>query len=215
MMIDFNAHFGSDPSMPATYSEAELMALLKAAGIDRAVATDLNERGQTQFPQGVRVYPTYEPIDFAGAAMQEMLGRGLILQVYLRLQDPRVLLQAVSSAEMIAALDSIAEAHKDTRFVISGATLAEATVNPELFTRENVWMDISHVQHPTNSLEKLIDAIGSSRILFGTNAPIFYPYANVFRVMNSKITDEDRERILWKNAAGLLGPEARQWSILT
>ncbi len=62
----------------------------------------------------------------------------------------------------------------------------------------------SPAEHPTGSLEKLIDAIGSQHIIFGSNAPIFYPYANVFRVMNSKISDEDRERILWINAEGLL-----------
>lgn len=204
MIIDFNAHFGCDPSMPARHSEQQLLALLKAAGIDRALATDLNNRGQTPFSKGVRIYPTYEPMDFAGPAMRELLGRGCILQVYLRLQDPRVLPQAVPSAAVIEALDGVAETHKEVRLVVSGATYAEVNANRGLFTRENVWMDISHVQHPINSLEKLIDAIGSSRVLFGSNAPIFYPYANVFRVMNSKISDDDRERILWKNAAELL-----------
>lgn len=211
MIIDVNAHFGTDPSMPAPYTEPQLTALLETSGIDRAIATELNKRGQTQFPGGVRLYPTYDPCDFNAPAMQDLLAQsaGRIIQIYLRLQDPRVMPQVASSASVIQALGGITEAHKAVKFVVSGATLAEVTANRDLFTRDNVWMDIAHVQHPTNSLEKLLDAIGGSRVLFGSNAPIFYPYANVFRVMNSKISDEDRERILWKNALGLLGEASR------
>ena len=205
MIIDFNAHCGCDPSMPATYSEAELMALLKTAGIDRAVVTKLQRNVSVPFLGGVRVYPTYTPWDFDGPAMRSLVSENGIVQVILRLQDPRVLPQAVSSAEVIEALDKLTPAHGDKRFVISGATLAEVKANRDLFTRENVWMDISHVQHPINSLEKAIDAIGSSRILFGSNAPIFYPQMAVFRVIHSPISDEIRERILWKNAQELLG----------
>lgn len=201
MIIDVNAHFGCDTSMPATCSEEQLPGLLKSAGIDKAVATELT-RKQTECPGGVRVYPTYGQVELDAVAEST---NGGIVQVYLRLQDPRVLPQTVSSAAVIEALKGVTESHLGVRFIISGATYAEANANRDLFTRENVWMDISHVQHPTNSLNKLIDAIGIQHILFGSNAPIFYPYANVFRVMNSKISDEDRERILWKNAAELLG----------
>lgn len=208
MIIDVNAHYGSDPSMPATYSEAELMALLKIAGIDRAITTDLS-RTLTPFPHGVRLYPTYEPLDFDGLQWSTLLlqarDKKIVLQVVLRLQDPRVLPQLVSSVDVIGELKGAVEANRDIRFLVSGATLAEANANKDLFTRDNVWMDISSLQHPTNSLNKLIDAIGSHHILFGSNAPIFYPYANVFRVMNSEISDDDRERILWRNAAELLG----------
>lgn len=209
MIIDVNAHFGSDPSMPAPYTEEQLMALLKSAGIERAIATDLQKSALTPFPHGVRLYPTYESLDFRGLRWSTLLlqarDKKLVLQVFLRLQDPRVLPQAVSSAAVIEELRGAVEANSDLRFIVSGATLAEAEANKGLFTRDNVWMDISHVQHPTGSLEKLIDALGSSHLLFGSNAPIFYPYANVFRVMNSKISDEDCERILWKNALEVLG----------
>lgn len=197
MIIDVNAHFGSAPGYAPRHSREQLMRLLNAAGIDRAV-------------EGKRIYPTYEPMDFADPAMQQLLAEAReqrFLQVYLRLQDPRVLPQAVPSATVIEALDALAEANPDVRFVVSGATYAEAAANARLFTRHNVWMDIAHVQHPTNSLEKLLAVIGSSRVLFGSNAPVFYPYANVFRVLNSKITHEDRDRILWKNALDLAGPE--------
>lgn len=207
MIFDVNCHFGADASLPAHYSEPKLTALLKSAGIDMAISTELRKDTFTAFPRGIRLYPTYRPLDWNGPEGSALIIQGwdkkLALQVFLRLQDPRVLPQVVSSAQVIEALGEVTGAHKNVKYIISGATYAEANANRELFTRENVWMDIAHVQHPTNSLEKLIGAIGSDRILFGSNAPIFYPYANVFRVMESKISDEDREKILWRNAAEL------------
>jgi len=199
VIIDVNTHFGCDHSMPAAHTREQLTALLASAGIDRAIATELT-RKQADFEGGTRIYPTYQMVDLNAAAEA---ASGRILQVFLRLQDPRVLPQAVPSAEVIAALNGVTAANASVSFIISGANYAEANANRDLFTRDNVWVDIGHLQHPTNSLNKLIDAVGSEHILFGSNAPIFYPYANVFRVMNSKISDEDRERILWKNAQAL------------
>lgn len=160
--------------------------------------------------RGIRIYPTYQEWDLGGSEMAGILSmaedRGLIVQLCLRLKDPRVMPQVVPSGDVIMAIDGILEAHKDVRFVISGAILGEIRANSTPFQRDNVWTDISHLQHPTNSLQKLMDILGSSRLLFASNAPIFHPYMAVFRVLNSPISDEDRERILCKNAQELLNP---------
>lgn len=237
MIIDFNAHFGAGPGMPATYSPEELLRLLKSAGIDRAVVADLGSafgeqtthqptpEGLVRFEainaeadlerlaglpiKGVRIYPTYHHWDLQGDAMRDLLHvakeRGLVVQICLRLQDPRVLPQRIASAQVIEALDEMVEPYKNVRFVLSGATYYEVAECPELFKRGNVWTDISHVQHPTNSLLKLMGLIGTSRVIFGSNAPIFYPYHNVYRVLNSQLGNSQRESILWESAAELLG----------
>ena len=159
--------------------------------------------------KGIRIYPTYQAWDFDAPEAIKLLSlaedRGWIVQVCLRLQDPRVLPQAVASGTVIASLDKLVESHNSVRFVVSGASYAEIKGNPTPFTRDNVWTEISHLQHPINSLTKLLDIVDSSRIIFGSNAPIFYPFSSVFRVMHSPITDQVRERILWKNARELLG----------
>ncbi len=158
--------------------------------------------------KGLRVYPAYQAWEFQGSAAARLLAlcrdHGLILQVYLRLQDPRALPVTVGLAEAIKQVSRLVSADEDIRFVISGASYAEVKANPELFGRANVWTDISHVQHPINSLPKLLDLIDSSRVLFGSGAPVMYPYANLFRVMNSPIPARARERILWRNAQELL-----------
>ena len=111
---------------------------------------------------------------------------------------------AVGLAEVIRQLRQLIETNEDVRFIISGAAYPEVTTNPALFGRPNVWTDISHVQHPINSLPKLLDAIDSSRVLFGSGAPVLYPYANIYRVINSPISDSVKDAILQHNARELL-----------
>lgn len=171
--------------------------------------SDLDELASDPSVKGIRIYPTYQPWDFDAPEATKLLShaqnRGWIVQICLRLQDPRVLPQTVTSAAVLASLDRLVESLPNAKFVVSGANYAEIKANPAPFGRANVWTDISHLQHPINSLPKLLDIVDSSRVLFGSNAPIFYPYMAVFRVLHSPISDEDRERILWKNARELLG----------
>jgi predicted TIM-barrel fold metal-dependent hydrolase len=231
MIIDFCGHFGSDSGLPDCHDPSNLLRLAKASGIDLTVASNLGSTfgelpdGLIQFPsisptsdldelasdpsiKGIRIYPTYQPWDFDGAEAAKLLSlakdRDLIVQICLRLQDPRVLPQTVPSAAVLASLDNLAESHPSVRFVVSGANYGETKANPALFARANVWTDISHLQHPINSLPKLLDIVDRSRVLFGSNSPIFYPYMAVFRVIHSPISDEDRDRILFQNARQLL-----------
>jgi len=55
-----------------------------------------------------------------------------------------------------------------------------------------------------NSIERLCAEMGSDRVLLGTYMPFFYPDCIVNRVKMAEISEEDRERILWRNAAELL-----------
>lgn len=158
---------------------------------------------------GVRIYPTYHVWDLGSESAASLLStareRNLIVQIYLRLRDPRALPVKVAIAEVIQQVYKLAQTNADVRFVISGVSYAEVKGNQGLFGRPNVWTDISHVQHPINSLPKLLELIDSSHLLFGSGAPVLYPYANVFRVINSPISDEAKDRILCRNARELLG----------
>lgn len=55
-----------------------------------------------------------------------------------------------------------------------------------------------------NSIEWLTEAVGSSRLLFGTRMPILIPEAGKSLIEKSKISGDDKERILGKNAEELL-----------
>ena len=231
MIIDFCAHCGYDEVSSLSHNimnerffdTARFVELAQAAGIERSVVSGSENESLIRFPtlspasdvaevgsvKGVRIFPTYQIWDFDGEEMASVLAAakrsGLIVQICLRLQDPRVLVQKTPSGEVLKALDKLAEVHKDVRFAVSGANYYEAQANSALFSRQNVWMDISHVQHPINSLEKLLAVVDAGRVLFATNSPIFYPKTAVYRVIHSAISDLNRDRFLYQNAKQLLG----------
>jgi len=234
MIIDFNAHYGREIGTTAGCGVEELSRIEKSAGVDKIIASAFGGESNNQpfpgnmirfipidpafdkdqldlepFIKGIRIYPTYHPWDFDSPAMADLLSlareKSSIIQVYLRLQDPRAMPPAVPSATVIEALDSIIPVNSDIRFVISGATYLEIAANPAPFRYNNAWIEISHVQHPINSLPKLLDIIDSSRVLYGSGAPVLYPYVGIFRILNSPISQDIQERILTRNAIDLLG----------
>ncbi len=57
---------------------------------------------------------------------------------------------------------------------------------------------------PFDGLGTLVEQTGSSRLLFGTRTPILYAEASKLVIEQSKISAEDREKILGGNATELL-----------
>ena len=58
-------------------------------------------------------------------------------------------------------------------------------------------------------LEFALEKLGADRILFGTDLTIRDIPSQLGRILGTKMSDEDRKKILYDNAAGLLGIESR------
>jgi predicted TIM-barrel fold metal-dependent hydrolase len=52
-------------------------------------------------------------------------------------------------------------------------------------------------------MEKLVEIAGADRIVFGTDAPLMDPGYQLGRVLTAKISPEDKEKILYRNAVKL------------
>jgi hypothetical protein len=216
MIVDFNAHFGKLPGRDEAFAADDLRTMAQSAGIDRVVAADagalvpylrvLLASGGSSAPAGTRLYPTYAPRDSGGIRLAGALSHqpDRIVHVCLRLRDPRILPQTVALSEIITALSQLVEANPRARFVVSGAVLAEVSAALDVFRLPNVWTETSHLQHPMNSLRKLVDVLGAERVVFGTNAPFFYPEAAVFRLRHAGLSERERRLVESENALGLL-----------
>ena len=71
---------------------------------------------------------------------------------------------------------------------------------------KNVWVDTSSTLFAL-APEKVVDLIhkhGVDRVLFGTDYPMWRPDEELERFMKMDLTEEEREKILWKNAAEFL-----------
>ena len=66
----------------------------------------------------------------------------------------------------------------------------------------NIWVDTSGSMAEMDTIEKLVEAIGVERVLFGTdNADISFCKG---KISGADLTDEQREAIFWGNAIKLL-----------
>lgn len=71
---------------------------------------------------------------------------------------------------------------------------------------EHVYTDISaHGAEREGMLEDAVRRVGADRILYGSDYPGYSPKPFIDRVLAAKLTDGEREAILYGNAARLLG----------
>ena len=68
---------------------------------------------------------------------------------------------------------------------------------------ENVSVETSYATHPRRIFEA-VNALGSDRIIFGSDFPCAPQGFELYKIQNATITDSDRENILYKNASRLL-----------
>ena len=70
---------------------------------------------------------------------------------------------------------------------------------------KNVWIDHSGSLVGSYDLTHTLRLVGADRVLFGTDmTPIGFP-GSYGQVLEADLTPEEREKILWKNAAALFG----------
>lgn len=74
---------------------------------------------------------------------------------------------------------------------------------------ENVYLDLCDIHRHSGIVDKMVNAIGADRVLFGTDIPWYDPGYGIGSVLFSRISDEDKYKILYENAKGL----ARQMEV--
>ena len=69
---------------------------------------------------------------------------------------------------------------------------------------QNVWVDHSGTLVGSNDLNHTVNLIGADRILFGSDIPIAFA-SSYGQVLEAQITEEEKQKILWKNTIELFG----------
>lgn len=79
----------------------------------------------------------------------------------------------------------------------------------QLYKWENLTVDCSSSMFSMSpeTAAKLIRMYGADRVLFGTDYPLMSPVQEVERFRNLPITEEEREKIAWKNTAAFYNLE--------
>ena len=69
----------------------------------------------------------------------------------------------------------------------------------------NVWLELTAIPGMYRRIEMLAAAVGSDRLLYGTDMPWFDEYQAIGGVLSADITEDDMRNILYRNAERILG----------
>ena len=68
---------------------------------------------------------------------------------------------------------------------------------------ENVYLDLCDIHRHSGIVDKMVNAVGADRVLFGTDIPWYDPGYGIGSVLFSRISDTDKYKILYENAKNL------------
>ncbi len=101
-------------------------------------------------------------------------------------------------------IEGIAKEYKNIRFIMGHSAPGELDEAIDVAKKyENVWLDLCDIHRHSGIVDKMVAAIGADRIVFGTDMPWYDPAYGVGSVLFSKISDEDKYKILYKNAKAI------------
>lgn len=170
--------------------------------------------------RGVRLYPSYHDYTLARPEVARLLRtaqeRGLIVQLAVRMEDPRVQLPVTRTPSVdVTGLPELLAPLPTLKFQLLNAFNATESlrgpVGRRLIEQTRVTLDFSHVEGH-GGLGKLIagDAengrppLPTERIVFGSHAPFFPCESAVFKLFESPLSRADLEKVMRGNAARLL-----------
>ncbi|MDP6042483.1 MAG: amidohydrolase family protein, partial [Candidatus Latescibacteria bacterium] len=166
--------------------------------LDRALAQDR--------VQLVRLLPNYHQYDLndIGDILEALVDAklGAIVQVCMediRRQHPLSQVPNVSVSDVF----DVAERFSKLRLIIGGAKAGEIRgAKARLLSLPNLYADVSQVDG-LNAIRVLVDEGLEAKLVFGSHAPLFIPYAALGRVVTD-LDDEATEAILNGNALRFL-----------
>jgi hypothetical protein len=175
------------------------------AGWERDVRTCFDECGM----RGLLLYPNYHQFSLSKEDDPELLKLVEICSsnqkpvfVQIALEDPRRQFRR-SLVEDVSATDVAVFAirYPDLKVIALGIKYGQVEQIPTPWPK-NLWFDTSNYER-MGDLEHAVRTYGEDRILFGTNAPLFHPRANVDKLQCADLTPDQRDAIARRNAAGV------------
>jgi len=190
-------------------SLAEHERLVPAAVVDptlRTAEADLRRVVSNWPVRLVKLYPAfggYSAEDDRVAAMVQAAGaEGVLTAVVMRLEDDRNQ-HRVMRVEPVGAdaVTSLAAKVAPLPLLILNGLKGEVT---GLARRaENLFFDIAFVESGA-SLPDLLQDVPAERLVFGSNAPLFYPQAVAAKLAGEEVSEVQRQAIAVGNIEGIL-----------
>lgn len=98
----------------------------------------------------------------------------------------------------------LARRHPSTRFIMAHLTGVGRRGVQDVEDLPNVWVDTCGGWYDTEMVEYAIRHLGADRVLYGSDYPGRDYAAQIGRVLGADLSEQDMDKVLWRNAAALL-----------
>jgi uncharacterized protein len=165
---------------------------------------------------GLRLYPGWHNYKLSDGCCLELVhaagARGMTISIPIRVEDYRQRSWLVDVPDVaLADVASLVKGCPSARFLllngigIVNSPLGRKAVGVGL--PENYRIEISRMTALLgNEIGTLISALGPNRLVFGTGMPFNVPDVALLKMDVLEASKEDKEKILWRNAAEWLPP---------
>ncbi|MBM4084485.1 MAG: metal-dependent hydrolase [Planctomycetes bacterium] len=162
--------------------------------------------------KGLRLYPSYHRYALKDACCAALIKAatemGLLVSIPIRQVDYRQRHWLVNAPDVpLPDLAALVAAHPKARFILleGAGYLGSDLVKKAKDLPANYWIEISRPDAVYgNEIGQILEALGASRLVFGTGIPFKYPEPAVLRMEVLKATAEDKAKICCGNIQALL-----------
>jgi predicted TIM-barrel fold metal-dependent hydrolase len=164
---------------------------------------------------GLRLYPGWHNYKLSDACCLDLVhaagARGMTVSIPIRVEDQRQRSWLVDMPDVaLADVSALVKSCPDVRFLLlNGIGYSNSPLGRKRDgLPENYRIEISRLTALlSNELGALLKALGPDRLVFGTGMPFSVPDTALLKVEVLEASKEDKEKVLWRNAAEWLqGP---------
>jgi len=160
--------------------------------------------------EGLRLAPGYHAYSLAHTGVAELIAaareHGLPVALHVRLQDERMHWICRFPPVPMKEVEAFLERSRGVRIGVMGCEISEIRVIAKAVrNRRNVWVDWSRLRALLGGMDRLLEIIPPSRVLYGSLWPLQTPSAMLNLAELARLGRADRKRILWDNGLRFLG----------
>jgi predicted TIM-barrel fold metal-dependent hydrolase len=164
---------------------------------------------------GLRLYPKWHHYSLSDRCCLDLVNaaaeRGMVISIPLRAEDQRQRSWLVDVPDVpLEEIVSLVKACPQAQFIlVNGLGFVHSPLGrQDNGLPSNYFIEVSRLSAVlANEIGQLIANLGAERVVFGTGMPFNYPDPALVKLEVLEASEEDKEKIRWRNAATLLGAE--------